>query len=78
MLSYSRPRSLPAASPPPLPTEMAIITGTFFSAIRLSSTVNNVRSGPSAPKMNGDDDAGNILFRDVNRNLARVGRRMAC
>jgi len=33
--------------------EMAIITGTFFAAIRLSKAVNNCRSGPSAPTING-------------------------
>ena len=30
MVSYSNPRSLPCASPLPLPMEMAIITGNFF------------------------------------------------
>ena len=49
MVSYSRPRSLPWASPEPLPMEMAIITGTQCWAIRLSNTVNNAWSGPSAP-----------------------------
>ena len=53
MVSYSRPRSLPWASPLPLPMEMAIITGTRCCAIRLSSAVNSARSGPSAPTMNG-------------------------
>src|SRR6185437_4842928 len=53
MVSYSRPRSLPWASPLPLPTEMAIIAGTLPSAIRLSNTVKSKLSGPSAPTING-------------------------
>ncbi len=37
----------------PLPMEMEIITGTLCWAMRLSKDVNNKRSGPSAPTMNG-------------------------
>src|ERR1019366_2474608 len=33
--------------------EIAIITGTRCSAIKLSSAVHKVRSGPSVPTMNG-------------------------
>ena len=58
MVSYSSPRSLPCASPLPLPIEIAIITGTRFSAIRLSRAVNKVRSGPSAPTMKGASAPG--------------------
>ena len=61
-MSYSRPRSLPWASPLPLPMEMAIITGTRCWAIRLSSAVNNARSGPSAPTMNGAAVPGTYCF----------------
>src|ERR1700675_608399 len=52
IVSYSRPRSLPWASPLPLLMEMAIIAGTRFWAIRLSSAANNSGSGPSAPTIN--------------------------
>src|SRR5947199_182976 len=45
IVSYSRPRSLPWASPLPLAIEIATITGTRFWAIRLSSTVKSRRSG---------------------------------
>jgi hypothetical protein len=57
-VSYSSPRWLPCASPLPLPMEMAIITGTRFCAIRLSSAVNSSGSGPSAPTMNGANVPG--------------------
>jgi hypothetical protein len=60
MVSYSSPRSLPWASPPPLPMEMAIITGTRLLAIRLSKAVNNARSVPSAPTMKGATVPGRI------------------
>ena len=53
MVSYSRPRWLPCASPLPLPIEIATITGTRCWAIRLSSAVNSIGSGPSAPTING-------------------------
>ena len=48
IVSYSRPRWLPCASPLPLAMEIAIITGTRFWAIRLSSAVNS--SGPDRPR----------------------------
>ena len=53
MVSYSKPRSLPWASPLPLLMETAIITGTRCWAIRVSNAVNKRGSGPSAPTMNG-------------------------
>ena len=53
MVSYSRPRWLPCPSPEPLPIETAIITGSLFCAIRLSSAVKSPLSGPSAPTMKG-------------------------
>ena len=77
MVSYSRPRWLPWASPPPLPMEMAIITGTLFWAMRLSSAVNSDLSGPSAPTMNGAARAGHVLLGDINRNAPRVRSGMA-
>jgi hypothetical protein len=52
-VSYSRPRSLPCASPPPLPMEMAIMVGSLWVAMRLSRTVKRRWSGPSAPMMKG-------------------------
>jgi len=62
MVSYSKPRSLPCASPLPLPIEMAIITGTFFSAIKLSKAVNKTWSGPSAQTMNGAAVPGTYCY----------------
>ena len=62
IVSYSNPRWLPCASPLPLPIEIPIITGTFFAAIRLSSTVNNTLSGPSAPTINGAAVPGTYCF----------------
>src|SRR5262245_37555017 len=53
IVSYSRPRSLPCASPLPLAIDTATIAGTRFCAIRLSSAANSNGSGPSAPTMNG-------------------------
>jgi hypothetical protein len=53
MVSYSRPRWLPWASPLPFAIEIAIIGGTRFCAIRLSRAVKSSGSGPSAPTMNG-------------------------
>ncbi len=62
MVSYSRPRSLPCASPPPLAIEIATIGGTLCSAIKLSSAVNSMRSGPSAPTINGAGTPGAYCF----------------
>ena len=55
----------------------AIIAGTRFCAIRLSSAVNSSGSGPSAPTMNGAAVPGTYCFRDVDGDPARVRRRMA-
>ena len=73
-MSYSSPRSLPCASPLPLPIEMAIIAGTRFCAIRLSSAVNSSWSGPSAPTMNGAAVPGTYCFGTYTATRARVGR----
>ena len=77
MVSYSKPRSLPCASPLPLLMEMAIIAGTRFWAIRLSNAANNSGSGPSAPTMNGAARAGDVLLGNIHGDAARVGRGMA-
>ena len=77
MVSYSRPRWLPWASPLPLPIEMAIITGTRFWAMRLSSAVKSSLSGPSAPTMNGAAVPGDVLLGDIDGDSARVGGGMA-
>ena len=72
-MSYSRPRWLPCASPLPLPMEMAIITGTRFCAIRLSSAVNSAWSGPSAPTMNGAAVPGTYCFGTYTATLRVYG-----
>ena len=77
IVSYSSPRWLPCASPLPLPIEIAIIAGTRFCAMRLSSAVKSSLSGPSAPTMNGAAVPGDVLLRHVHRDLARVRARVA-
>src|SRR5260370_7343778 len=52
IVSYSRPRSLPWASPPPLPMNTPIIAGRRCCAIRSSSSVGHACSTPSAPPRN--------------------------
>ncbi len=60
-----RARCPPQVAAADFPMETAIITGTLCSAIRLSSTVNNSRSGPIGSYGERRDGAGNILFRDT-------------
>ena len=77
MVSYSRPRSLPWASPLPLPMEMAIITGTRCCGDQIvqgreQSAVGSVRA---------DDErrgrAGDVLLGDIHGHLAGVGSGVA-
>src|ERR1035438_6434858 len=53
--------------------EIAIITGTRCSAIRLSSAVNKVRSGPSVPTMNGASVPSRYCLETTGHG-GRVGR----
>src|SRR5208283_3004525 len=77
IVSYSKPRSLPWASPLPLPMEIAIITGTRCAAIRLSRAANKVGSGSICTDDEGCLRAGDVLFGNVHRYPSRIRCRIA-
>ena len=77
MVSYSRPRSLPCASPLPLPMEMAIIDG----QVVLGDEVVERGEEHAVGAIGADDErgggAGHVLLGDIDGDLARVRRGMA-
>jgi hypothetical protein len=73
MVSYSRPRSLPWASPPPLPTEMATMTGNAV----LGDEIVEDGEEAAVDAVRADDEgrcgARDVLFGDVDGNVTGVG-----
>src|ERR1700682_2164082 len=77
IVSYSRPRSLPWASPLPLPMEMAIFTGTRSCATGLSRGVYQRRVRSVRPDDERRGRARNVLFGDIHSHSASVGSGVA-
>ena len=75
MVSYSRPRWLPCASPLPLAKGNGDHGGQRLSAIRLSRTVNKGRVGSVGSDDEGRRSAGNVLLRHIDGDSAHIGRR---
>ena len=77
IVSYSSPRWLPCASPPPFWIKIATIAGTRFCAMRLSSTCGSVISGSPifGPSCDHDERrlrAALVLRGHVDRDRALV------
>src|SRR3984893_5584828 len=75
IVSYSRPRSLPWASPPPLPMESAIITGGRCWATSWHQGREQLWVRPVRPDDERRDRAGDVLFGDIHSHSASVGSR---